>query len=237
MKNRMILLLSFGILSTLITTVSGNDLASEKARFASEDQKLNQTYARAKSDLSEWDFKALQEEQQGWLEYRDARSEEVALLEGQAQEGQEEEDAAYWGAMADLTAMRTEIVNGWLIAFDFDREWEGIWKDGSGGILLIEEIGEKAFRFSIEVVRGPTYHLGALGGEAKVNQSSARFAIAPEGIEEETWLTFLKEGMKLRVVGDNTHFFHGARAFFDGEYVRVAELDDEARARARDPEF
>jgi len=42
--------------------------------------------------------------------------------------------------------------------------------------------------------------------------------------------------VKLEIIGENTSSFHGARAYFDGDYIRVAELTDEDRKAILSPE-
>ena len=109
----------------------------------------------------------------------------------------------------------------------YAKTWEGVWIDGYGGILSIEEGQEASLRFTLRVVRGPTYHTGAIEGTAQCNVMSARFEIREEGVEGTTWITFLREGGGLRLIGENTQYFHGARAYFDGTYLRVRELTTE----------
>jgi hypothetical protein len=86
------------------------------------------------------------------------------------------------------------------------------------------------------VVRGPTYHIGSIGGSAKWNGSTAHFSIQALDEEGGTWLTFLKWGVKLEIIGENTSSFHGARAYFDGEYIRVSELTDGDRKAILSPD-
>ncbi|MEX2386826.1 MAG: hypothetical protein WD534_03025 [Phycisphaeraceae bacterium] len=98
--------------------------------------------------------------------------------------------------------------------------------------------------FDLEVSRGPTSHYGRIAGTADRNGALARFTDrnAPtrrqfkfEG-DGDTWLSFIRRGPTLEVVGVNTASYHGARAYFDGHYVRVAPLTDvavtEVKARA-----
>ena len=119
------------------------------------------------------------------------------------------------------------------------RTGRGVWIDGYGGELLIEEKGEGSIKFTIHVVRGPTYHLGALAGTAKKRMGSlGRFSIKPEGTEDETWLTFSAKGRTGRSAGRETRmYYHGARAYFDGKYIRVGKLTDEHRKLIAEPNF
>lgn len=233
----MIRAVAFLALTLCLSPVRAEDLASTKAAFAAADKVLNQAYQSAKAELPAWRFETVQQEQRDWLGYRDERALAAARFDGGAAEGTEESNPEYWNAMTYLTETRTEILEAWRKIDSFEDEWEGVWSDGYGGHLTILRNGDDTVTFAIQVVRGPTYHLGALGGTAIVNESMARFTITPEGSGEEVWLTFLRENGKLRVIGANTHYYHGARAYFDGEYLRLREVTDEDRKAAEELEF
>jgi hypothetical protein len=46
-----------------------------------------------------------------------------------------------------------------------------------------------------------------------------------------TNLSFILRGRKLEVVGANTGYYHGARAYFDGEYVKTSSLSAKSQAK------
>lgn len=205
-------------------------LSQARQEFAAADKALNTTYQKAKTELSEYRFEQIQQEQRDWIEYRDRRSEAAARFDGGAEEGTEEANPEYWNAMAYLTETRVEILEAWLKTDSFAKTWEGVWIDGYGGILRISEEDAGSLTFTCSVVRGPTYHLGEIGGVAQANRSTARFATKIDDEEPETWLTFLKEGDgRIQIIGENTQYFHGARAYFDGKYLRTRELTAEDR--------
>ena len=224
----------------LALTVLGNaqekSLEAAKAEFTKADQGLNQIYTEAQSTLPEWTFGDLQQDQREWLEYRDLRAEQAAAFDGGAAEGQEKNTPDYWETLAALTQERTLIIGGWIRHDRFAHEWEGVWIDGQGGHLSILQNEAGHFTFRLEVVRGPTYHLGQIGGTAKWNGATAHFETRAEDDEGETWLTFLKRDLRLEIIGENTSSFHGARAYFEGHYVRVSELTEEDRKAILTPE-
>jgi hypothetical protein len=43
-------------------------------------------------------------------------------------------------------------------------------------------------------------------------------------MDEEVKILFTKKGPWLRVEGTNTDFYHGLKAYFDGDYVKIAPL-------------
>lgn len=210
-------------------------LEQAKAAFAAADKTLNSVYQKAKAGLPEHIFDEVQEEQRDWLGYRDSRALAAAVFDGGAAEGEEKSNLEYWKALTELTADRVRILEGWMKWDSFTREWEGVWADGSGGRLLILEKEPGSVAFAIEVVRGPTYHLGNLSGTAEWNGGTARFSIDPGDGEAETWLTFVKRNYKLEIIGENTMPYHGARAYFDGEYLRISELSEEDRRQVLSP--
>ncbi len=109
-------------------------------------------------------------------------------------------------------------------ALDAMFDVNGIYDDDNGGTLVISEAGELTFAFEILVVRGPTAHIGELAGIAQITGETATFV----DTNEEAFidgnpcrLTFTFEGGWLKVTGENTSYYHGARAYFDGTYEWV----------------
>jgi len=207
-----------------------------KVDISVADRELNQVYQKAKSTLPEWGFAELQVDQRDWIVSRDEGAREGARFDGGAEEGKEKLSSAYWESILAETEGRISTIRGWMNWDKFAHEWEGVWTDGCGGWLSILENEPGRFTFLIDVVRGPTYHLGSLEGVAEWNGSSARFSMKEDGEEAETWLTFIKRDVKLEVIGENTSPYHGVRAYFEGKYVRVRELTDEDRQAIPGPE-
>ena len=87
---------------------------------------------------------------------------------------------------------------------------------------------KEAVAFSINVVRGPTWHTGELTGIAMLKRSAAVYKERLEAGEdrEPCELTFnFVDGHIVKLEGKNTQYYHGARAYFDGTYFKVAKLD------------
>jgi hypothetical protein len=82
------------------------------------------------------------------------------------------------------------------------------------------------------VVRGPTYHTGSLAGVASWNWPLGWFSDKGRDKEktDETNLVFVQAGNVLKIIGANTGYYHGARAYFDGEYCKSGELDEKEKA-------
>ncbi|MDF1861273.1 MAG: DUF1311 domain-containing protein [Verrucomicrobiales bacterium] len=230
--------------ATLLAGLSLSALSQEKTltgaqeAFAKLDRALNESYQKARATLPEHLFEQVREEQRNWIEYRDQRAATAARLDGGADEGKEKANPEYWNALAYLTETRIKILRAWTRVDQFSKSWEGVWTDGYGGHLLIAEDEAGNLTFTCSAVRGASYHNGHIAGTAKAYQSTARFSTTAEGEEKETWLTFLQEDDgRLRIIGENTEHFHGARAYFDGRYLRVRELTAEDRKEIADPGF
>lgn len=204
-----------------------------KAKFEKADKALNDAWAAAKAALPEVEFNKLKESQRAWVDYRDylARS---PLYSGADSQGELALDSPdYLSAAAELEDMRT----GWLKALVSAQkqpggDLSGLWTDSYGGTLQIVETEGQLF-FIIECVRGPTSHLGGLSGVAAWNQTIGWFS--DKGLDKEkegvTNLSFILRDNQLEVIGANTGHYHGARAYFDGSYVKSGGLNAKAQAK------
>lgn len=197
-----------------------------KALYDKADKALNDAWAAAKAALPEAEFNKLKEQQRNWVAYRDylARS---PMYTGAATQGELSLDAPeYLEAAAGLADSRTDWLRG------FVRDWKddkltGLWTDSYGGrIEIVEREGHLCF--VMECVRGPTSHTGGLAGMATWNRTIGWFSDKGRGDKggaPETNLSFVLRDKRLEVMGAKTGYYHGARAYFDGEYVKVQALD------------
>ena len=223
------------MLTVCLNTISAQDkpLDAKAARtaFDKADRALNAAWAAAKQALPEEEFNKLKEDQRAWVEYRDylARS---PMYTGADAQGELALDAPeYLEAAAGLEDMRSEWLKG-LIHEWKDETLTGEWTDSYGGsIELVEREGH--LHFIIQCVRGPTSHVGGLSGIAVWNPNIGWFSDKGRDKEktDETNLSFILRDKKLEVIGANTGYYHGARAYFDGSYVKVKALDAKAQAK------
>lgn len=202
-------------------------LAEAKAAFAKADKALNDAWAAAKKALDESEFAELQMKQRQWVLYRDdrARGEERHKSDADAKKSPD-----YWETAAELTQARADWLRG-RIRNDTDPVLTGLWIDSYGG--TVEVVQEKdRLLFVIEVVRGPTFHTGSLAGVATWNDPLGWFSDKGRDKEkpEETNVAFIRRGFVLELIGANTSYYHGARAYFDGEYCKTGDLDAKAKA-------
>lgn len=210
-----------------IALAPGKELDKAKADFALQDKLLNETYQGLRKTLQEDLFARVQEDQRSWIGYRDY----ISSAESKRLQKKPEDDPDYWTSAALMTENRITWLKAWKGAGaapprGAPGKWDGVYRDSYGGELQIVERGGK-MHFSLAVVRGPTFHSGVCDGQADVNGSMARFSVRYTPGEGPTWLTFLNNRRgdgRIEVIGENTGFYHGARAYFEGYYLRVRTL-------------
>lgn len=198
-----------------------------KELFEKEDRLLNEAWAAAKKALSEADFNELKEEQRAWMEYRDYLARSPLYTGAEAQGELPLDSPEYLEAAAGLSETRTEWLKGLVKKFA-DETLTGVWTDSYGGRI---EIAEKDghLHFSIVCVRGQSSHVGDLEGIAVWNRPIGWFSDKGKNDtgEQEANLCFVLRNHRLEITGANTSHYHGARAYFDGTYLRVGTLSAE----------
>lgn len=202
-----------------------------KALYEKADRALNDAWAVARKVLPESDYNVLKESQRAWVAHRDylARSPMFAGAEGAEELSLDAPE--YLEAAAGLTDMRTSWLKG-LVKDSGEDSLTGVWTDSYGGRIEIVE-REGHLHFVMQCVRGPTSHIGGLAGVAAWNQTIGWFSDKghADGKDDETNLSFVLRAKKLEVIGANTGYYHGARAYFDGDYVRVEALSAKQQAK------
>ena len=209
---------SFGFLA-----LQAEETAKKELKL--QDQALNRVYQQLKKELEGPLFEIVRSDQRDWLQFRDYMS------EGQRGDEEFSDQEAQLKMAAGVTEERVEWLRAWLKSNEKEG-LEGRYMDSFGGHLEIaKKDGE--YWFQLLVVRGPTFHLGEIGGKLRVNGGSAWFETREEGVEDPTWLTFVTERdgtSRLRIIGENTQFYHGSRAYFDGVYLWTGDLSEKERA-------
>lgn len=205
-------------------------LKEARADFGVADEELNEAWAQAKAKLPTSAFAELKEDQRSWLEHRD----HLALSPGYSgvavDAADPEKSAEYLSTAAALTEERVIWLKG-LLREEADS-LTGKWSDSYGGHMEIVEKDGK-IHFTIEVVRGPAAHLGGIAGIAAWNHPIGWFSDKGRDKDKpsETNLAFHLRDKRLEVTGANTSEYHGARAYFDGRYVRVGDLDEATQVK------
>lgn len=196
-----------------------------RRRFADADAALNADYQALRATLSAQQQNELRDSQRDWIEFRDSRA---AWETRGAKIAKEFRD--YWEELLSQTTTRLgylKVYTGRAVPPGLSGEYG----DFSGGSLSLE-LAKEGLRFSIEVVRGVSLHLGEISGLA-VRKSDTFFAYREKvPLEEQSpnrlpaELTFtVVDFHRVRVVGKNTSAHHGARASFDGMYLKTGKLE------------
>lgn len=197
-------------------------LARAMAEYQKQDLLLNDFYEELMSRLTQEQKADLRDRQRAWIEHK----EYMAGFQARAPEGEEQNHAIYWETAAYMTQSRTGFLKFVYNNKEVSPSVSGTYIDERGGTLSILERADD-WIFHIDVVRGPTYHLGFVRGEAAKDGEGANFE---EWREEYIFdgkaakISFKREGSKVIIEGENTGAYHGARAYFDGEYFKVTDL-------------
>lgn len=201
-------------------------LKEAKAKFEKADASLNQVWESLKKTLPAEQFDELKIKQRDWLHYRDHLALSPAFSGAPSDEAQARKSPEYFDSAAEITNERVL----WLKAFPKELPYEdgaitGSWSDSFGGQMEIVQKGNKLY-FTITVIRGATAHSGNISGIAFWNPPLGWFSDKgkAEGKSEESNLAFHRKGNEIEVIGANTLYYHGARAFFDGTYLKTGSF-------------
>ena len=197
-------------------------LDAAKAEYAKHDEDLNTAYQELMARLPESQKTDLRERQRAWIEARDYH----AGFQSQAVEGKDKDTATYWEVAAYMTEDRVGFLRHVYANSEVSPNITGTYIDENGGMLSILERYDD-WVFAISVVRGPTAHIGFIRGAAQKGGTGAAFK---DWNQENFYdgkpaeLRFSRDGALLQVEGENTQYYHGARAYFDGTYFKVTDL-------------
>jgi uncharacterized protein YecT (DUF1311 family) len=232
-------MLRFTLFASLLlfafTGLADDKLREARASFQKADTALNKVWAEIKAKMGPAEFKAAQEDQRGWVAYRDYIATGIGTVPRDTDEAKVRETPEYLEMAAGLMESRVPYLRALLKDPGPDDSITGEWSDSRGGRLEIVQQDGKLY-FALGVVRGPTFHVGDIAGVARWNEplgfySDERKDSDNEAKDDETWIFFRHENRLLKIDGANTQHYHGARAHFDGEYRRVGKLTEKQAAK------
>lgn len=232
--NRAFVLIPLVFLALIQPRAEERRLTRKEAQeqFDLADDELNEVWAELKSKMPPAEFAELKEEQRAWLEHRDYLALSPGYSGAPSEEAQARKSVEYLTTAAALAEARATWLKGLLR--EEGGSLTGVWTDSYGGHMeIVEENGH--LHFTIEVVRGPTAHIGGIAGIGSWNSTIGWFSDKGRDKDktDETNLAFIFRNNRLEVIGANTSEYHGARAYFDGHYVKVGDLDDKAQAKVK----
>ena len=199
-------------------------LERARRRYEAADSLLNVTYKGVRAELTPKRQSELRDAQRDWIAVRDARAEWAA-------HGADDSKVVpdYWEELLSQTVTRLEFLKVYT-GRNIPAGLSGSYDDFFGGSLDLE-LTKAGLRFSIDVVRGPSSHLGDISGLA-LRRNDRLFSYkeripndeqSPDRVPAELTFTLI-DAHRVRVVGKNTDAHHGARAYFDGLYLKTGKL-------------
>lgn len=193
-------------------------VASARQEWVQADALLNTQYARLLKTEPADSIADLRQKQRDWIASRDYYCQDQPR---QNDEGDVpfEQAVSYWEAMTDQTRTRIAFLKAWANDKNLKSDWTGDYDDFFGGHLKIWKTKD-GIRFELDVVRGPTRHTGEIEDTAKSDGDTAVFRSS----DTPPAVIALKRGPLSRIVvtEENTDSYHGARAYFQGLYLKVA---------------
>lgn len=194
-----------------------------KKQFADLDAVLNSDYQAVRASVDDSWAKELRGLQRKWISYRDDMA---AAQPRQNGEGDLplEEAPSYWEMKVSLTQDRIDFLKAWSGSLATPGI-TGTYRDFFGGEMTLRETNA-GLKFAVNVVRGPTSHLGEMAGVAQLKGEPANYSDGETPPAKLAW-SFEPDGV-VNVTEQNTDQYHGARAYFEGQYFKVSSAVSEA---------
>ena len=211
-----------------------------KREYTAADHTLNAVYKKIQSSIHADLRGDLRDNSREWIRMKEYNCGfQVEMLQDATEDRKR---AEFYQCALGYTVSRTAYIRKAFGRQGVSAALAGDYDDGfSGNLELRKTPGEKnSFDFKIEVVRGPTYHLGEINGrvvfengatgvyEERPNCSGVKeAAFAPDSESNEPCcrLDFqLRERQGFRTIEvkeTDCGYFHGARAYFDGLYRKI----------------
>ncbi len=184
--------------------------------YETSDKELNQAYRKVREALSESEKQDLKKIQQLWIGYRDG------ICEGPMYSS-DDTGIETIVCKTETTSERTEYLRKVWIFGNPSKDGLGLYTDGFGGILkLFSKKPGGEIRFELEVVRGPTAHIGQIDGIWTPSKAQKWTWTSSPGCTakdpECCMLEFQSFSNRIEVEELSCSAYHGARAYFDGTY-------------------
>ncbi len=208
-----------------------------RAKYTQADATLNLVYTGLMIRLPEDKKSALRDRQRDWIEHRDYMADYQAKLYAQTdpdlnpkEKNFKNKSLSYWESLVSSTESQSEFLKVYGRG-NPKHLLGGSWTDGNGGLLELRPINNTGLGFSIDVVRGPTAHLGNLKGSASFAGNEKNKAVFVDTNKNSfidgkpCKIEFIFDGETIELKSENAQMYHGVRAYFDGTYFRSGPLD------------
>lgn len=194
-------------------------LACLNRAYTAADRKLNTLYAELRRQLDTERAGELKEDSKKWIAYKEGLCAMQSEIESQGTDSGQQ--IAERDCLLGMTRSRLEFLRrAFPVKPSHRRDSGGEYSDGTGGNMTLTFKQGNVYRFRIEVVRGPTVHIGEIEGDVDLRGSAPSATIEPvsEG-EPPCIMTFQPRGRSIEITeGEGCRGYHGARAYFDGTY-------------------
>ncbi len=220
-------------------------------RYESADRELNAVYKKLKASLDDGLTKEMRDDSRNWIRYKEYQCGFQAEMthnysppktenstENAAQRKQRlEYEASYYDCLHDYTVSRSEYLRRAFGGEGVSPGISGTYADSFGGTLHLEkdEKTERRLLFKLEVVRGPTHHIGEIGGVIDVpaggqkavyaERSECAGDVRPAGDSESPCcrieFAFASRRPTVSVKATGCEYYRGARAYFDGDFRKI----------------
>jgi len=203
--------------------------AAERLQLAkAEHQQAEALLATARERVASVDHPGLKELLKDQGLWEDERL-ETARFTAETVDDQQAPDQVpdYWQTMAEMSRMRALLLVA-ASGLDAPKTISGLYADDAGGAIELaadESTPPKTLRFDITVIRGETAHTGAISGVAEFRSPTEAVFVDTDkeafSGDMPATLRFHFKGHELVIEAENTSFYHGARAYFDGTYYHL----------------
>lgn len=190
-------------------------LSCYKTEYEKKDKTLNEVYKNLRKKIDKKLAKEMKLESRVWIKQKEEFCKHPIYTQDSESE---KENSTYYSCLNDFTEDRIFYLKKAYGRENVKSGLVGEYQDGQGGQFIINQNkGQNAF--SISVVRGPTVHVGQIGGTLKVTQKEYRWKDKQDGENCELNFTFSDYTVKVKEI--NCASFHGANAYFDGTYRKI----------------
>lgn len=211
--------------------------------FHKVDNSLNNVYKQLKNRIQPAVAQLMQKQSRNWIKYKEYQ----CGWQSQIETGKNNDSATYYKCLSELTRERTTYIKSAFSKRHNPAGLAGSYDDAFGGLLSIHSLAKSdpvvtrledplrgpvklpafkegtKYKFKIEVVRGPTAHIGEIEGEFIIQNGMGLYMepAVSELSDGKCKLEFTMHVYSIAIREKQCGYYHGARAFFDGTFYRI----------------
>ncbi len=202
-------------------TLPSERKACWKLQMQAADMRLNSTYRLLRKRLPATEKQELKKDSRAWIHYKHFQCGFEAEMQHKTRKDPRDTDT-YFSCVYGYTVSRERYLRQ---AFGHEgvskTSTDGEYRDTFGGTLTLQT-KNGALHFQLQVVRGPTHHVGEIKGILQRKGDIGSFS-TPDDMSPSRMCQIQASFRPLRISlkATNCSSFHGARAYFDGLYRKV----------------